>query len=218
MLSVTNGGAKELLPLGGSTVIEHILHQAFQHCDHAVVVWDIGKGDLPVGVTWVPQMPQRGLAPAIASGVTTEDDNLIFLPDAVFLPIDPSGRMVAMGEGDIVIALSKVTDEEVSKYGICEIDEHGWITRMLEKPSPDDTNSRWAIMGRYRLSGMAAALLVKAVSQSNTEHKEMDLSPFFALALRRGLKIAACLLDESIRRYDCGDPDAYRDAAEAFGR
>lgn len=216
MLSVTNGGAKELLPLGSGTVIEHILEKAHRMCDHAVVVWEIDKGDLPDGVVWVPQMPRRGLAPAIASGVTAEDTNLIFLPDAVFLPYDPAGQMAAMGEGDIVLALVQVSDEDVRKFGICEVDEHGWVTKMLEKPDPEDTKSRWAICGRYRMSGQAAELLVGMVTQFPVDTLEIDLSPFFRLAMDRGLRIAGCFLDDGVKRYDCGDPEGYRAALEAF--
>ena len=217
-MSVTSGGAKELLPLGGRTVIEHILEVAFESCERAVVVWDLNKGELPVGIAWVPQMPQRGLAPAIASGVSSEETNIVLLPDSIFLPSDPTPKLAAMGEGDIVIALSQVSDEEICKFGICEVDEHGWVTKMLEKPSPDETNSRWAITGRYRLSGKAAELLISSVSTGSTDGREVDLSSFFALALKSGMRIAGCFLDASCRRFDCGDPDGYRLALEAFAR
>ncbi len=216
MQSVTRGGAKELLPLGSGTVMDHILASARAVCDQVVVVWELGKGDLPDGVAWVPQMPQRGLAPAIASGVSVEDSNLVFLPDAVFLPYDPAARMVAMGEGDIVLALTCVSDEEVSKFGICEVDDHGWVTRMMEKPQPSETESRWAICGRYRFSGRAAEMLVEWVASKPLGTTEFDLSGFFALAQERGVRIAGCFLDDSVHRFDCGDPAGYASAKEAF--
>ena len=216
MQSVTGGSAKELLPLGDKTVIEQVLVQALKNCEHAIVVWDNAKGQLPDGVAWVPQVPQRGLAPAIASGVSTEETNLIFLPDAVFFPFDPSSKLSAMGEGDIALALTQVSDDEVSKFGICEVDENGWVTKMLEKPSPDATKSRWAICGTYRMSGQAAELLVNMVAQCPLDGPETDLSPFFKLAMDRGLRIAGCFLDNSVKRFDCGDPAGYRAAVEAY--
>ena len=216
MLSVTQGTAKELLPLGRETIIEHVLGIAFEHCDHAVVVWDLNKGQLPDGIAWVPQMPQRGLAAAIASGVSTEETNLVLLPDAVFPTGDPVTEMASMPDVDIVLALSHVSDDDVSKYGVCEIDPDGWVTKMLEKPSAADTLSRWAITGRYRLSPVAAELLVTMVSESPIGGPEIDMSPYFALALNQGLKIAGCFLDESCHRFDCGDPEGYREAAEYF--
>ena len=216
MMSVTHGTAKELLPLGGETIIEHILDEAFKVCEHAVVVWDLAKGELPAGVAWVPQMPQRGLAPAIASGVSTEEMNMVLLPDAIFPIGDPVRQMAAMPDVDIVLALSQVSDDDVNKYGICEIDPDGWVTKMLEKPNAADTLSRWAITGRYRLSPRAADLLVTMVSESPIGGPEIDMSPYFALALNQGLKIAGCFLDESCHRFDCGDPEGYREAAEYF--
>ena len=218
MHAITNGEAKELLPLGDSTVIEHVLDEAFNVCDHAVVVWDISKGQLPDGVAWVPQMPQRGLAAAIASGVSNEEDNMVFLPDAVFSLTDPAKNMAAMGNADIVLAVATVPEEKVSKYGICEIDEDGWVTNMLEKPDPSETPSRWAIQGRYRLSPKAAELLIEMVSQSPIGGPEIDMSPYFRLALDQGLTIAPSYIDESNWRFDCGDPDGYRKAAEFFDR
>lgn len=216
MQSVTQGGAKELLPLGDKTVIEYVLAQGFSVCDHSIVVWDIAKGQLPDGVAWVPQVPQRGLAPAIASGVSTDEASIILLPDAVFRPTDPVHRLAAMGEGDIALALTQVNDEDVRKFGICEVDDNGWITRMLEKPSPDETKSRWAICGRYRMSAKAAELLVDFVTQQPIGGPEIDLSSYFRLAQENGLRIAGCFLDSSIERFDCGDPDGYRAAVEAF--
>ncbi len=218
MMSVTGGAAKELLHLGETTLIQHILDQAFDICDQAIVVWDINKGQLPDGVPWVPQMPQRGLAPAIASGVSSEETNLIFLPDAIFLPRDPASKMAAMGEGDIVLALSKVSDAEVSLYGICEVDDNGWVTRMLEKPTIGETNSRWAISGRYKLSGEAGELLIQTVAIAPFDGSEIDLSGFFAKAMNQGMRIAGCFLDESYHRYDCGSPEGYQMAVEAFSR
>ncbi len=218
MLSVTGGSAKELLPLGETTLIQHILDQAFDVCDQAIVVWDINKGQLPDGVPWVPQMPQRGLAPAIASGVSSEETNLVFLPDAIFLPRDPASKMAAMGEGDIVLALSEVSDEEVRLYGICEVDDNGWVTRMLEKPTAEQTASRWAITGRYKLSGEAGELLIQTVSAAPLDGIEIDMSGFFTEAMNQGMRIAGCFLDQTYRRYDCGSPEGYQMAVEAFSR
>jgi len=51
-----------------------------------------------------------------------------------------------------VIAVMRVPDADVSKYGICEVDEKtGRILRCVEKPKASETSSRWAITGRYLL-------------------------------------------------------------------
>lgn len=51
-----------------------------------------------------------------------------------------------------VIAVMKVKDEEVSRYGICELaNSEAKVSRCIEKPKASDTSSRWAITGRYLL-------------------------------------------------------------------
>jgi UTP-glucose-1-phosphate uridylyltransferase len=140
------------------------------------------------------------------------------LPDAYFYPIDPARQMADMGNVDIILALSQVPDRDVSKYGICEVDDDGWVTKMLEKPSSEETTSRWAITGRYRLSAKAAELLIEYVTTGPINQTEIDMSGYFALAIERGIGIACCFLDWSHKRFDCGDPDGYRQALEAFGK
>ncbi|TVQ77253.1 MAG: UTP--glucose-1-phosphate uridylyltransferase [Bradymonadales bacterium] len=53
-------------------------------------------------------------------------------------------------EGSGVVMLMKVGESEVSKYGICELQD-GRVKKCLEKPQASQTNSRWAITGRYLL-------------------------------------------------------------------
>ena len=49
-----------------------------------------------------------------------------------------------------VVMLMYVPEEDVSKYGICELQDRK-IIRCVEKPKANETNSRWAITGRYLL-------------------------------------------------------------------
>jgi UTP-glucose-1-phosphate uridylyltransferase len=216
MHSVTGGSAKELLPLGESRVMDHVLDVAHRCCQEAVVVWDPAKGTADPGWGWVTQMPLAGLAPAIASGLALDMVNLVLLPDAVFTPLDPALSMSVMGEGEIILALAEVSDEDVSKYGICEVDANGWITRMVEKPQPNETESRWAISARYLLRERASNLLVEMVTARFGQPGEMDMSPFFAEVLRRDWKIAAHFIPSTTKRFDCGDPDGYLEALEVF--
>lgn len=52
-----------------------------------------------------------------------------------------------------VIMLMEVPKKDVSKYGICELasDSSNQILSCVEKPKPEETNSCWAITGRYLL-------------------------------------------------------------------
>lgn len=62
-------------------------------------------------------------------------------------------RQTELPTGCGVVMLMKVSDADVSKYGICEIgDEKAMqISRCVEKPRPEQTKSRYAIVGRYLL-------------------------------------------------------------------
>jgi UTP-glucose-1-phosphate uridylyltransferase len=216
MHEVTGGSPKELLPLGQSTVMHHILSVAHQVCDESIVVWDPNKGSLDPEWGWVSQMPLAGLAPAIASGLALDQENLILLPDAVFLPNDPAFGMSKMAEGDVVLGLIEVDEDEVSKFGICEVDENGWVTRMVEKPQPHEVQSRWAISARYLLRERASELLTEMVTSRFGHTGEMDMSPFFAAVLNRGWRIAGYFIPNDVKRFDCGDPAGYQAAKQAF--
>lgn len=51
-----------------------------------------------------------------------------------------------------VVLLMNVSQADVSKYGICELDpQTGMIARCIEKPRSGETSSRLAIVGRYFL-------------------------------------------------------------------
>lgn len=209
MFSITGGKPKEMLPFRGSTLIEHVLFIAGQLCDEVVVVWDSEKGALPSGTTWVTQIPQRGLAPAIISGLSSDSDNLVLLPDAIYLPSDPAESLLQT-DGDIVLGLIEVAESEVHKFGICELDPSHRVTKMIEKPSPEQTESRWAIGGRYLFRSKASRLLAESIEIDFNQRAELDLSPFFNRAIDDGLVVRGALISSETTRFDTGDPDGYR--------
>ncbi len=56
--------------------------------------------------------------------------------------------------GKSSIAVMKVAESEVSKYGIAELDSKASsdfmkVLNLIEKPKPEQTQSRWALPGRY---------------------------------------------------------------------
>lgn len=55
-----------------------------------------------------------------------------------------------------VVAVMKVLDQEVSKYGIADVEEHSQtlfkVRGFVEKPKLEDAPSRWALPGRYVFS------------------------------------------------------------------
>lgn len=57
------------------------------------------------------------------------------------------------------VLLMEVSEAEASRYGICEMDADGRISRCIEKPKAGVTKSRWALIGRYLLPADVFSLL-----------------------------------------------------------
>ena len=224
MQSVTEGISKELLPLGGKPVLLRVLEEA-RECDPDEIViitahekedlnaaieeWKCGPfSDLPIRVEF--QRSQNGAAPAVALA-DAEDDAMILFGDCVYHPGTPLTRMAnLLHRGmDGCIAVERVGDDQVSRYGIAEIDEGtGRITRLLEKPLPSETESRWAVAGRIGLNRSLMEILTGEATIWRGPG-ELAVPQVLALAIERGADIRAVAVQEDQRRFDCGSPEEY---------
>ena len=110
-------------------------------------------------------------------------------------------------------AVEPVPEERASLYGIAEIagDEDWRIERLIEKPAPGETASRWAIASRYAL-GPAAVTRLREWPEPAFGLTEV----LQAVLDDGGIGLAVPLLPTEIR-YDCGDPEGYADAQKALG-
>lgn len=106
--------------------------------------------------------------------------------------------------GISTIAVMPVKDEDVSKYGIAEVQEgpEGILSvkSLVEKPSPLDTSSRWALPGRYVLDSRIFNFLETTKPGKNGE---IQLTDALAKMLQE-LGMQAKVIQG--RRYDTGDP------------
>lgn len=110
---------------------------------------------------YVRQSEPLGLGHAVLCGEPCFNDSFfgLILPDDVILSDKPVlGQLAEVHEslGGSVLALEEVPWEETSRYGIIEGYPSGQgifrITNLVEKPSPGQAPSRYAIIGRYLLS------------------------------------------------------------------
>lgn len=110
---------------------------------------------------YIRQREPLGLGHAVLCGepVCKGEYFGVILPDDVFVGEVPVlSQLVKVHErlGGSVVALEKVSDNDVSRYGIAagEEKEPGIfrINDMVEKPKLSEAPSRYAIMGRYVLS------------------------------------------------------------------
>jgi UTP-glucose-1-phosphate uridylyltransferase len=86
----------------------------------------------------------------------------------------------------------------------------------LEKPLPEDTESRWAIAARFALSARTLLHLQACFALHPHEEGEAQLTPFLDDALAAGHVGLAIPLREDERRFDCGDPQGFAHAREVL--
>lgn len=121
-----------------------------------------------VNIVAVRQPEQLGLGHAVlmARPVVGDEPFAVFLPDDVIEAPRPAMRQlldVYESSGGSVIAVQRVTDAEVSRYGIIDgqlvAPRTYKLRRMVEKPRLEDAPSRLAIIGRYVLTPQIFDLL-----------------------------------------------------------
>jgi mannose-1-phosphate guanylyltransferase len=71
--------------------------------------------------------------------------------------------------------------EDTSQSGIAELDADGWVTKFIEKPSPDQASSHWVNAGVLVLE----PALIDTISADGTPDFGRDLLPRWALEHRR---------------------------------
>lgn len=116
------------------------------------------------------------------------------------------------------LSIMKVSDDQVSKYGIAEIDndqkeklildaKHSLdfyrVKRLLEKPKSTETDSRWAITGRYVFDPKIFSILE---NQKPTKNNEIQLTDAIQELSRHQVVNAYPLQG---KRYDAGDKLGY---------
>lgn len=220
MQAITQGGAKEMVPLGSQPAIEAILTEARTVSDDIVVVSAERKTDLnhylaARGVSIKFQADARGLADAILR-VEFRPEVAVLLPDAWFPQESPLPRManlVGMGI-DAVLAVETVPDDQVSQYGIAEINDRGAITRLVEKPQPSETASRYAVAGRYAFGPAFLSFFGEYATERPDQPGEFGLTEVIQAAIEAGLDVKAVALQTDQPRIDIGDPAGYRAARQ----
>jgi UTP-glucose-1-phosphate uridylyltransferase len=215
-------GSKELLQLQGRSVLEWVIEEAVSTGCRPVVVTAPHKPDLNEALAALPvetvlQSEPRGLAEAVVLGARLQPA-LVLLPDTVFHTVSPAPRLVkAVSRGyDFAVAVEQVAEERMGAYGIVEWDgETGRIHRILEKPSVEDTPSRWAVAARFAISPRTLDFL-KSRIPSGPIAGEVQLTPLLSQAVAEGHTGIAVPLSVDERRFDCGSPEGLRRAREVF--
>ncbi len=171
-------------------------------------------------ITSVEQAAPLGIGHAVlqARDLVGDEPFAVLLPDDIFDADPPCLRQlldVAAAEDGPVVALMRVAQAEVSKYGIVEARPLGerrfHLTGMVEKPRLEQAPSDLAIIGRYILPPEIFSILAQAKPGAGGEIQLTDA--LLVLSKRRRLYGYEF---EGVR-YDLGDRLGFLTAQIGFG-
>ena len=213
------GMPKELLPLGGTPVIEHALAESARAgFEAAIVVLSPEKDQirafladhkLPLPVEIVMQPQPRGIGDAVFRCWEGEPI-AVLLPDDVVLDTEHWKKLIDshQKDGAATLCVRRVPFETASRFGIADCDGDR-VVGLVEKPPPGTSASNLAIFGRYVVTEAVIAGL-----RGLRVEGELELTDGFAAAIAVPPGVRAVRFSGEI--YDCGTPAAYADSTARF--
>ena len=166
----------------------------------------------------VDQPPKYGNGiPLIAASHLIGDSPCIYAfgDDIVFGENVSRGLLNTFAKtGCPVLAAQKVKPSRKSQFGIIECKKHDgiqYVTRLIEKPSPDETASRLASFGRYLVTPDLIKMLQK--TPPGRDHEVWFVDSVIQ-RLREGKRVCAFPLTAG-KWYTVGDPTSYAQAVKA---
>ena len=179
--------------------------------------------NMPSGsVAYIRQQERRGLGHAVwcARNLIGDEPFAVMLPDDVIDAETPCLKQMVeayeeIGGGNMV-ATMEVPHENVSSYGILDVDTSISATMpvrgMVEKPKPDVAPSNMAVIGRYILSPNVLRNLDTVEAGAGGEIQLTD-------AIAREIEATGDVYGFRFkgRRFDCGSKSGYLQATVAFG-
>lgn len=171
-----------------------------------------------VNVISIRQKQALGLGHAVltAHSVVGQEPFAVLLGDEITTASKNSDNVTKLlcdsfdETGISTVSIMKVADADVSKYGIAEVTEQGAgffkVSDLNEKPSPQQTRSRWALPGRYVFDNEIMNILKTAGPSLNGEIQLTDSMK--VLCKQKGLNA----MTFNARRFDAGDRLGYLQA------
>ena len=186
-------------------------------------LYDLLMSATPKGVSfiYVRQAEPLGLGHAVlcAESVVGDEPFAVILADDL---IDANPGVTAQlvdsyqRTGASVLAVENVPLEDTEKYGIVAAEamnpREERVTRIVEKPKPEEAPSTLAVVGRYVLR---PEIFTELAMTPRGRGGEIQLTDAIERRVARGEVIARRFEG---RRYDCGSKAGFLEANVAFGR
>ncbi|ALC05329.1 UDP-glucose pyrophosphorylase [Corynebacterium deserti GIMN1.010] len=163
-----------------------------------------------------------GHAVGLAESVLDDDEDVVavMLPDDLVLPTGVVERMAEVRTqfGGSVLCAVEVAEDEVSNYGIFEIEadtadaDVKKVNGMVEKPAAADAPSRFAATGRYLLDRQIFDALRRITPGAGGE---LQLTDAIDLLIGEGHPVHIVI--HQGKRHDLGNPGGYIPACVDFG-
>jgi len=216
---LTEDEPKGMVEVNGKPILTHCFEQLAElGADELVVVVGYLKQNIiehygdefeDIPITYAHQRERNGLAHAL---LTVEghidDDFMLMLGDNVFQAnLEDVVRRQREDRADAAFLVDEVNWEEASRYGVCDTNEYGEVTDVVEKP--DDPSSNLVMTGFYTFSP-AIFHACRLVQPSN--RGEYEISEAIDLLIRSGRTIDAIGIDGW--RVDVGYPEDQEKAEE----
>ena len=215
---LTEDKPKGMVEVNDSPILTHCFEQlAALGADELIVVVGYHKqaiihhyGDefRGVPITYAHQGEQNGLAHALLTVEEhIDDDFMLMLGDNIFQAnLQDVVRRQQEDRTDAAFLTEEVPYEEANRYGVCDTNDYGEITNVVEKP--EDPPANLVMTGFYTFSP-AIFSACNLVQPSNRD--EYEISEAIDLLIQSGRTIDAIRMDGW--RFDIGYPED-RDKAE----
>ena len=215
---LTDDKPKGLVEVDGRPIVTHCFERLAElGAEEFVVVVGYRKEDIiehygdeweGIPITYTHQREQKGLAHALLTAEEhIDDDFMLILGDNIFeANLADVVHRQRESRADAAFLVEEVPWDEASRYGVCDTNNYGEITDVVEKP--EDPPSNLVMTGFYTFSP-AIFHACKLVQPSN--RGEYEISEAIDLLIQSGRTIDAIGLDGW--RIDVGYPED-RDEAE----
>jgi UTP--glucose-1-phosphate uridylyltransferase len=162
--------------------------------------------DLDVHFIRQSHMGGTGDALRLAAVFAGSDPVVVCYPDDLFDPPTATKQLGAAGRatGGCAISCVDLHGQDVSRYGVLDVDESLQVRAWVEKPAPGSEPSTLVVLGRY----LVTPAFFEALERRYAEHGDGEFYPVGAIGdMAAAGQVVACPIDSA--RRDTGAPLGY---------